>query len=85
MSERKVPYRGPMRLDEEQAAKIQPSSIERYRIAGKPFVAWMISERPDPETSEEWDDLLVEWKNARNPSKTQFEQAVASVEFFYSR
>ena len=85
MSLSKVPYRGPMRLDAEQAAKIQPGSIERYRIAGKPFVAWMISERLDPETSEEWDDLLVEWKSARHPSKTQFEQAVASVEFFFPR
>ena len=55
MSLSKAPYRGPRRLDEEQAAKIQPSSIERYRIAGKPFVAWMISEGLDPETSEEWD------------------------------
>ena len=78
---------GPRRLDAHQAAKITALSLDRYRAAGRPFVLCIQRYHMDPVTAEEWDDLLVEWKNdpREGVTKARFEQTVASVEFFFPR
>ena len=39
----------------------------------------------NPDTAEAWDDSLGEYKNSCLPSKAQFENLVAAVEFFFPR
>ena len=50
-----------------------------------PFAAWLIEHRFDPTQASEWDDLLVEFKNDKLPTKAHFEQLVSSVEFLFPR
>ena len=76
---------GPRRPDPHQLAKIQHTSQERYRRSLRPFVAWLVEHRFVPHGAEQWDDLLVEWKNDSTPSKTLFEAAVAATEFVFPR
>ena len=54
---------GPRRLDPYQLAKIKSSSVERYRRALLPFVAFLVERDFVPHGAEQWDDLLVEWRN----------------------
>ena len=73
----------PLYLDGDLASRVQPSTVATYRRYGRPFAEWLLEHRLSPRTSEEWDDLLVEWKNDRAVSKTHFIGAVAAVEFFF--
>ena len=73
----------PLYLDPDLARRIEASTLESYRRYGLPFANWLIQNRLSPMTSEEWDDLLVEWKNAERVGKTHFMNAVAAVEFYF--
>ena len=35
--------------------------------------------------AEQWDDLVVEWRNDTRPSKDNFEACVAAIEFVFPR
>ena len=72
---------GPRRLDEQQLRKILPESLNKYKIALQPFVLWLDDHSFTPSSAEEFDDLLVEFKNDVGVSKTAFEQLVAAIEF----
>ena len=74
---------GPRRLDPYQQAKIQGTSLERYRRALLPFVAYLVERNFAPDGAEQWDDLVVEWRNDTRPSKANFEACVAAVEFVF--
>ncbi len=74
---------GPHRLDPHQAAKVTPATLQRYRDAGVRFSDWLRAEGLCPRTSEEWDDLLVEFKQTYLTKMTEFETLVGSVEFFF--
>ena len=74
---------GPRRLDHYQQAKIQGTSLERYRRALHPFVAYLVEGNFVPYGAEQWDDLVVEWHNDTRPSKANFEACVAAVEFIF--
>ena len=50
-----------------------------------PFAAWLIEHRFDPTHASEWDDLLVELKNNKLPTKSEVEQPVSGVEFLFPR
>ena len=76
---------GPRRLDKHQQAKVLEASLESYKRAGAKLAEWLAAEGRTPSTADEWDDLLVEYKNVCALSKTAFEQTVASVEFFFPR
>ena len=76
---------GPRRLDAFQLAKVQPGSLERYRRALVPFLHWLLECGYAPQGAEQWDDLLVEWRNACMPSKSSFEACVAATEFVFAR
>lgn len=74
----------PLQLDPQAAAKITAKSLETYRKASVNFANWLVENELDPETAEQWDDLLVEfkWAHPRIP-KTTFGNLVAAVEFFF--
>ena len=74
---------GPRRLDPHQAGKVTETTIRRYRKGVAPFVAWLIEQRFNPTQASEWDDLLVEFKNDKLITLSQFSLAVAGVEFLF--
>jgi hypothetical protein len=76
---------GPRRLDPHQQAKIKELSLSRYRIACKPFISFLDEFRLNPSTAEEFDDLIVEYKNIKGISKSQLEQLIAAIEFLFPR
>ncbi len=63
MQARSVPFR--FGMDPDQALKIKTITMERYRAAARPFIAYCLKHNYDPFTSDEWDDLLVEFKNVQ--------------------
>ena len=76
---------GPRRLDPQQLRKILPESLNKYKASLRPFVSWLDKHSFAPSTAEEFDDLLVEFKNDTCATKTAFEQLVAAIEFFMPR
>ena len=76
---------GPRRLDAQQRAKVQERTLQSYRKAAAAFSEWLLLEGYSPSTADEWDDLLVEYKNERSVPKASFEHTVAAVEFFFPR
>ena len=76
---------GPRRLDPHQQGKVQEQTLVRYRGAAQPFVRWLEENGFFPQTASEWDDLLVEFKNATNLTRPAFEQLVSCVEFVHPR
>ena len=59
--------------------------MERYRRALLPFVAFLVERDFVPHGAEQWDDLLVEWRNDTRPLKSNFEACVAAIEFVFPR
>ena len=78
---------GPRRIDPDQAARVTEKTLEVYRSAGLRFSTWALQRGLRPSGADEWDDLLVEFKNDQieylTPAK--FVNTVASVEFFFPR
>ena len=73
----------PLTQDPHVLRRVEASTLDAYRKAGREFMGWLDANGLKPETCEEWDDLLVEWKNASEIPKTKFSQAVCCVEFFF--
>ncbi len=76
---------GPRRHDPHQQAKITDAASKRYRKSVVPFCLWLSECDVCPVGPELWDDALVEWKNSRSISKSDFEGAVAGIEFLFPR
>jgi hypothetical protein len=76
---------GPRRLDPHQQARIKELSLSRYRIACQPFIAFLDEYKLNPCTAEEFDDLIVEFKNIKGITKSQFESLIAAIEFLFPR
>ncbi len=76
---------GPRRLDRHQEAKIKETSLRRYRKSVQAFTLWLAECEIWPSGPDQWDDALVEWKNARPVAKAEFEACVAGVEFLFPR
>ena len=75
------PAHGPRALDVHHGAKLRPSTHARYRAAAGKLVVWLKQNQFSPNSAGEWDDLLVEWKSDSDLRKSDFEAAVAAVEF----
>ncbi len=73
---------GPRFLDPHQAARIKDATTQRYRKALAPFLAFLVDNRFSPVTAPEFDDLVVEFKNAEfsRITKSSFEGLVAALE-----
>ena len=72
---------GPRRPDAYQLGKIKEGSLDSYRRALQPFISYLIERQYAPSGAEQFDDLLVEFRNDCSPSKSSFEACVAAVEF----
>ncbi len=72
---------GPRFLDPHQAARIKDATTQRYRKALAPFLAFLVDHRFSPVTAPEFDDLVVESKNAEfsRITKSSFEGLVAAL------
>ena len=71
---------GPRRLDCHQAQRVQGQTLARYRAAALPFSTWLLSTGTFPVGAEDWDDLLVEYKNEFDLSQASFAQLVSSID-----
>ena len=85
MAARYVNAPGPRRLDRHQAQRVQERTLERYRLAARPFTEWLFSVALFPSSAEDWDDALVEYKNEADLSQSVFAQLVSAVELFFPR
>ena len=68
-------------MDAHQASRVTDQTTQRYRASLKPFLKFLIDQRFAPEEAAEFDDLLVEWKRSGAVTKSNFEGAVAAIEF----
>ena len=72
-------------LDPHQAAAITDSTLQRYRRAARSFTEFMYGIGTLPDGSDDWDDALFAYKQQMKVSKSDFEDTVAAVEFFFPR
>ena len=72
-------------LDEHQAARVSALTLHQYRKAARGLCAYAHSVGKFPESADQWDDLLVEHKNASNLKRAQFAYVLAAVKFFHPR
>ena len=72
---------GPRWLDPHQISKVNTATILQYQRAAGRFVTWMVANNFLPTDIEELDDALIEFKADTGPSKSHFQNTVASVEF----
>lgn len=73
----------PLRQDSDAASSVLERTRATYQRQGLAFALWLKQWGLRPESADEWDDLLVEWKNAAAVSKNSFSGAVAAVEFYF--
>ena len=59
--------------------------MKQYQRSVARFIDYLDEVGIAPHGAEEWDDMLVEFKNARALTKGQFANAVNGVEFFFPR
>ncbi len=71
---------GPRFLDPHLEAHVKDATLVRYRRALRPFLEFIIDFKLSPATPQQFDDLLVEWKNTRSVSKADFEGCIAAIE-----
>ena len=73
----------PLALDSTVKLKVGDSSLKLYRKCALQFSTWLLEHALHPSTPGEWDDLLVEWKQAVAPSKSDFSNTLAALEYFF--
>ena len=78
---------GPRRLDPHQMLRVQPRTLETYRREARLFTEWAYANHISPIGADQWDDALVEYKNAcfESLSPAKFCNLLAAVEFFFPR
>lgn len=77
---------GPRGLDSHVALKVSHVTLCRYQAAAKLVCEWCDQVGLVPNDVEEWDDLLIEFKNSwPDISKSKFTTLVAAVEFYFPR
>ena len=73
----------PLFLDSTARCKVTDKTIHVYQRSVLRFTSWLLEHRLCPDSASEWDDLLAEWRHAKQPSKTEFCNALAGLEFFF--
>ncbi len=71
---------GPRFLDPHLEAKVKDATLVRYRRALRLFLEFTIDFKLSPDTPQQFDDRLVEWKDTRSVSKADFERCIAAIE-----
>ena len=64
---------------------MQEETIKSYQTAGADFSDWLILVGWHPSSAEDWDDALVEYKNANHVLMAKFAHTVSAVELFFVR
>ena len=64
---------------------MKEQTIKSYMTAGAAFSEWLLAVGWHPNSAEDWDDALVEYKNANEIQKAKFAHTVSSVEFYFVR
>ena len=59
--------------------------MKQYQRSVARFIDYLDEVGIAPHGAEEWDDMLVEYKNARALTKGQFASTISGVEFFFPR
>ena len=79
------PLTGPRRVDHYQSLRLSEASLRRYRHAVRLFVQWLDQYQLVSTTAEEYDDLLVEYKNAEETtvSRAHVGLLLSAIEWFY--
>ena len=54
--------------DEDELARVKPVTLDRYRAVITTLASWRTAEKKQ---KEEWDDLLMEIKRQKCPSRSQ--------------
>ena len=72
---------GPRYLDPDHADDVAERTLIQYRRAAQSFIRFLDEENNQPDTVEEWDDLLVEYSLARKPTLSQLRLTFASIDF----
>ena len=73
----------PLALDPTARLKIGEPTLRLYRKCALELSTWLLEHALHPQSPPEWDDLLVEWKQAVAPTKSAFSNTLASLEFFF--
>ena len=76
---------GPRALDPHVCLRISSETLAAYRLAASRFCAWCDLHNFNPIHAEEWDDLLIDYKNSARLTKSQFAYVIAAVEFMFPR
>ena len=76
---------GPLRIDVHQQHRVRNLTATLYQAAGDRFVQWCLQHNLWPTRADEWDDLLVEFKNDPETALTRhdFTHAVTAVKIFF--
>ena len=70
-------------LDKHQAQKVKSSTLERYQIVTQEFTRWALEQGYHPKEPQEWDMLLVTFKNeVPSLTRSRFLTLLSAVEFF---
>ena len=72
------------RLDPHAALRVTPLALQRYRGQALALCNWVFLEGFSPDTAEEWDAVMIDYKN-RSPQlrKHDFSTLLVSLEFFF--
>ena len=78
---------GPLRIDPRQEQRVREITLSRYKEVSLRFTQWCGALRVYPSTAEEWDDLMVEFKNDPDIclSRSDFAYLNAAVAFYFPR
>ncbi len=71
--------RTPNFMGPQQAASVQPETLERFRAATKPFAEWLLEEGLEPLGVEEFDDVTVEWHALHGVARSYLDAVIAAV------
>ena len=71
----------PRYLDPAIEGRVTDETRRKYRRALSKFLGFILSYRFRPSFAIHIDDSLVEWKNLHAVSKSEFETAVAAIEY----
>ena len=88
------PVAGPRASDPHQLQRVKPATLAAYRKEAADFWRWLVFHHLAPESSDQWDDLAVEFKtdsswhgqSGRGPiTLSRFTTLLAAIEFHFAR
>jgi len=78
-------YSGPRWLDADRAGSVAPATLRGYQKAALSFVYFLEKHQWYPATSDEMDDLMVEFSFLPDVSSSKLRNLYAGAEFFFAK